>query len=318
MRKRLSKISIAVMIFTVLGTFCLGLTGCIPVKNISIDELQSREGIMLKISSSNEGPIDWYDNDRVTGSSYNIYWDGNIAKVDHHLESGDLVQKKKLDSSDYMKFYKFAESAYLNKTFEHYSENDVLDGSTYSFTYFPDGKSKSVILYAGYCYSNKRLYGIAELAFSYFRKPGNNETGALTKVMCWEDYEESTDCMMSIRVDDYHLHNSLFDNRGTLIVYDIGWDGVMAKKTLYSDSSEENGTAKLSDEDFEALYNFAKKNFEKNTFEKYYEDWSDDGYAWSFYLFPYEAQDIKLYYGPINGNKELKNIASIVVSYFDR
>ena len=130
MRKRLSKISIAKIIFTVLGAFCLGLTGCIPVKNISIDELQSREGIMLIIGSSNEGPIDWNDNDRVTGSSYNIYW-----------------------------------------------------------------------------------------------------------------------------------------------------DGVMTKKTLYSDSSEENGTAKLSDEDFEALYNFAKKNFENNTFEKYYEDWSDDGYA---------------------------------------
>ncbi len=317
MKKSLSKTLTSIFSFIVLGSLCPGLTGCIPVKKVSIEELQSREGIMLIISSTIEGPIDWYDEDRVTGTSYNIYWDGSIAKVEHRLSSGDSELKKKLDPSDYMKFYKFAESAYQNKTFEHYFENDVFDGSTYSFTYFPDGKDESAVLYGGYCYSNKELYSMIELAYSYFYELRSDHTGVKRDVMGWEDYEADTDCMMNICVDDYHLHRSIFDNQGKLIVYAIDWDGIITKKTLYKDSSEENGTAKLSDEDFEKLYYFAKGNFEKNSFERYHEDWSDDGLAWGFYLFPYEANDIMIYYGPIRGNEELTKIAGIAESYFD-
>ena len=317
MKKSLSKIFMAAVTIMVLGTVCLGLAGCIPVKNVRLDELRSREGVMLMISSTVEGPIDWYDDDRITGSTYNINWDGSIERVTHRLESGESAEKKMLDSEDYMKFYKFAESAYLNDTYKNYSETDVCDGSTYCFRYFPDGKDKGVILYAGYCYSNKKLYGMVELAISYFYQTNRNEPGATIKVMGWEDYMESTEVMLSIRFDDFYLHKSIFDKEGTLIVYSIGWDGTISKTTLYQNgTSEDNGSAKLSDDDFAVLYSFAHDNFTVNSFEKYHEDRSDDGYSWSFYLFPYASEDIKLYYGPINGNEELKYIAGIAESYF--
>ena len=316
MKKSLSGVLAAVITFMVLGPVFFCLTGCIPAKNISIDELQARDGVMLMISSSYYGPIDWEDDDRITGTTYNINWDGTIAKVAHHLESGDSEEKKRLDSSDYMRFYKFAESAYLNDSFKNYFETDVLDGSTYSFTYFPYGKDDSVVLYAGYCYSNNKLYDIVKLAISYFHTTRSNEAGATEKVMGWEDHKASTDIMLSIRVDDFALHDSIFGNKGSLIVYNIDWDGNINATTIHKDSSEDHGTVKLSDEDFAVLYSFAKDNFEKNAFANYHEDRSDDGYAWSFYLFPYDRDDINLYYGPINGNEELKKIAGIAESYF--
>lgn len=315
MKNSLSKMLTAVIAFMVLGTVCL--TGCIPVKNTSIDKLQSRDGVMLIISSSYYGPIDWEDEDRVTGTTYNINWDGTISKVAHHLESGDSEERKPLDSSDYMKFYRFAESAYLNNTFKNYSETDVVDGSTYCFTYFPEDRDDGVILYAGYCYSNNKLYDIVKLAFSYFHAPSGNDTGATVKVMGFEDYKASTDIMLGIRTDDFALNHSLFNNKGTMIVYDIDWNGNITSKTLYKDSSEDRGTAKLSDEDFAVLYSFAKENFEKNSFANYHEKMTDDGHAWSFYLFPYLRDDINLYYGPIKENDDLTKIARIAESYFD-
>ena len=134
------------------------------------DDLRSRDGVMLIISSTIEGPIDYYNEDRLTGITYTIDWDGTITKTSNYLTSGDVDDgMAELSSEDYMTVYEFAEDAYNNDTYRGYFENDVMDGSTYGFTYYPADSSEGVQIFGGYCYSNDSLNGIIKLAESYFR-----------------------------------------------------------------------------------------------------------------------------------------------------
>ena len=163
MRKLLSIILAGIMI--------LSFTGCIEKDTKdNIDDLKSREGVMLVISSTIEGPIDYYDEDRLTGVTYSIDWDGTITMTYTYLSSGDVeVGKSSLSSEDYMTVYEFAEDAYLNDTYKDYVENDVMDGSTYGFRYYPADSSEGVHIFGGYCYSNEKLWNIISTAQSYFK-----------------------------------------------------------------------------------------------------------------------------------------------------
>ena len=72
-----------------------------------------------------------------------------------------------LSAGDFKRFYDFAENAYKNDPYRGYYE-EVCDGSTYGFTYYPLGISQGVHLFGGDCYSNKELWEMIELAYSYF------------------------------------------------------------------------------------------------------------------------------------------------------
>ena len=133
------------------------------------EEIERGTGVMLVISSTIEGPIDYNHDNRPLGVTYSIDWNGIITKSTEYLSSGSVEDGSLvLSPEDFRSFYDFAEDAYRNNTYAGYVENDVSDGSTYGFTYYPAGSSSSVHLFGGYCYSNEKLWGMVELARSYF------------------------------------------------------------------------------------------------------------------------------------------------------
>jgi hypothetical protein len=133
-------------------------------------EIKRGTGVMLVIGSTIEGPIDYNDDNRILGVTYTIDWNGTITKSTEYMSSGSIVDKSvTLSPEDFRSFYEFAEDAYQNNTYAGYVENDVCDGATYGFNYYPAGSDKSVHLFGGYCYSNENLWGMVELANSYFR-----------------------------------------------------------------------------------------------------------------------------------------------------
>ena len=146
-----------------------GLTDeyCMWDRNSSV--FVKSKGPMLVISSTIEGPIDYYNDDRLLGVTYTIDWNGTITMSSKYLTSGEVIDGcVTLSDTDFRKFYNFGEKSYKKDPFKGYSEN-VDDGSTYGFTYYPAGTSEGVLLYGGYCYSNQKLWGMVELARSYFK-----------------------------------------------------------------------------------------------------------------------------------------------------
>ena len=132
------------------------------------NDIDKGEGPMLVISSTIEGPIDYYDEDRMLGVTYTIDWNGTITKRTQYMTAGDVVEGSvSLSPADFHKFYAFAENAYKKDPYKDYSEN-VVDGSTYGFRYYPAESAEEVLLYGGYCYDNEELWGMVELARSYF------------------------------------------------------------------------------------------------------------------------------------------------------
>ena len=150
----------------------LVLTGCRKrVPKADINELQSREGVMLKISSSCHHPYNWSPNgpiDRHEGDSYTIYWNGTVEKTAWYSISENIVlDGVSLSSEDYMYLYDFAEDAYLNDSFEGYRE-EICDGQTYSFMYYPADDDEPKDLYSGYCEDNEKLQGAINVVSKYF------------------------------------------------------------------------------------------------------------------------------------------------------
>ena len=134
------------------------------------DEKQPSKGTMLVISATIEGPIDYYNDDRVLGYSYTIDWNGTITRKNVYQQSGEVENGYfVLSPEDFKAFREFAQDAYETDRYKTYRETDVMDGCTYSFTYYPDGSSKGVFLFGGYCYSNDELYGAVKRAAEYFK-----------------------------------------------------------------------------------------------------------------------------------------------------
>jgi hypothetical protein len=132
------------------------------------DDIELGTGAMLVISSTIEGPIDYYDDDRLLGVVYTINWNGTITKRSQYQSTGYIAEGTvSVHADDFHKFYNFAEYAYKNDPYKDYSEN-VMDGSTYGFVYYPAESSDRAVLYGGYCYDNEELWGMVELARSYF------------------------------------------------------------------------------------------------------------------------------------------------------
>ena len=88
------------------------------------------------------------------GVTYTIDWNGTITKRTQYMTAGDVVEGSvSLSPADFHKFYAFAENAYKKDPYKDYSEN-VIDGSTYGFRYYPqllpEGAAWSAAFYALY------------------------------------------------------------------------------------------------------------------------------------------------------------------------
>lgn len=134
-----------------------------------LDEKRPSEGTMLVIHATIEGPIDYYNDDRKLGFSYTIDWNGTITMKGEYQTSGEVEEGYfVLNPEDFKAFCKFAQTAYKTDRYKTYIETGVMDGCTYSFTYYPDGSSKGTLLFGGYCYSNDELQGEINRASQYF------------------------------------------------------------------------------------------------------------------------------------------------------
>ena len=218
-----SRIISFVMVLVITGSLCFGLTGCKKsVPRADIKELQSRDGLMLVISGSIEGPIDYYDEDRLTGSKYYVFWNGKIQRTGVYLSSGeDEAGSAVLSASDYLLLYNFCEDAYINDTYKGYQENDIMDGTTYSFMYYPADRDSGVCLYGGYCVNNKTLSNVVSTVSSYFKY---SVRATPTPVPSVSDLQARSGYMLRVSTSDSGDIRPGADGY-CMVSYYIEWDG---------------------------------------------------------------------------------------------
>ena len=292
------RLVITVCFISLLG---LAIAGCRkPVPKADIDELKAREGIMLKIGSSVQIAVDYTDESSFLGSTCEIYWDGTIIRTLNYVNSQTVVKgTTDLTPEDYMSVYNFAE--------------DVMDGETYSFIYFPPDRSEGVWLYAGYCYGNKKLTDILDLTDSYFKNTESEPTP--TPVPDIEELKSRSGTMLTVSKDNSGLY-SIYDDHYCSTIYIIRWNGEISSRTTYGkDNKGEWEYKKLSDEDYMIMFDFAREAYENGTFESYSE--ANGEYRWRFECDLSEGGEYQIYYGFIEDNNGLSVISGIVSSYFE-
>ena len=132
-----------------------------------ISEIQSREGLMLKVSQSNCDEIS-RDEDVWVSTSYEIMWDGTITRKVNYMLSGCIEDESvTLNEEDYLTVYVFAESTYINESYSDHSEQGS-DGASWNYVYYPTDSDEAVCLYSGYAYSDEDLRQIQDIVSSYF------------------------------------------------------------------------------------------------------------------------------------------------------
>lgn len=132
-----------------------------------ISEIQSREGLMLKVSQSNCDEMS-RDEDVWVSTSYEIMWDGTITRKVNYMLSGCIEDESvTLNEEDYLTVYVFAESTYINESYSDHLEQGS-DGSSWNYVYCPADSDEAVCLYSGYAYSDEELRQIQDIVSSYF------------------------------------------------------------------------------------------------------------------------------------------------------
>ena len=321
MKRILGAVFAVIVVFSLTCLLCLGLTGCKKdsgddlIQKVSEDELKlihSREGVMFVLSSEVVGPIDWYDDDRFTGATFSVDWDGTITKTVHHMTSGsEEIGSRVLSDYDFMKIYSLSERAYHNQTFKDYSEDNVCDGELYAFIYYPEN-GKSEYLYSGYCYSNKALWSIVEIADSYFEETVTAQHASEPDI---EELQSRSGYMMTISSNNSGQY-SIYSDDYVISVYLIKWNGEITVTTTGKNYGETTEVAVLSDEDYMTLYSFANDAKTYNTFAYYHED-GKNGLVWSFSYLPQDEEEFKIYSGFISESEELNKMADLISSCFE-
>lgn len=168
MKKTLSILLASTLMLTMLtGCNIPGRAKVSAVERYEVSELQSRDGVMLRVSTGNNDEMSSSD-DEWSRTSYEIMWDGTIMRDVNYMLSGSISDDPvALSEEDYRTLYEFAEGAYLNDTYAEYSEQ-ASDGAVWTYTYYPTDKEDSVCLYRGYAYDNEELSQIQNIVKSYF------------------------------------------------------------------------------------------------------------------------------------------------------
>lgn len=278
---------------------CTGIAGCgmdpharrTIDPGADIDELKSRGGVMFEIGSEIVGPINWDDEDPLTGVSFSINWNGTINRTSYYLNSGAVENGSAVMSDvEYLEVYNLAEDAYANNTYADYSEDDVMDGEMYSFVYYPVDREEGVHIYFGYCYSDEGLSNVVRIARSYFNNAAVPDIAQL----------RSRSGEMLTVYDEQNSTN-----------YMLRWNGELCKSC---DGNREY--VSLSDDDYMTVYTFAQSAYDHDTFVLYSED-GDDDCRWRFEYYPSNDDVYEIYYGAIRQNRELTEITAILGSYFE-
>ena len=309
-----SRIISFVMVLVITGTLCFGLTGCKKsVPRADIKELQSRDGLMLVISGSIEGPIDYYDEDRLTGSKYYVFWNGKIQRTGVYLSSGeDEAGSAVLSASDYLLLYNFCEDAYINDTYKGYQENDIMDGTTYSFMYYPADRDSGVCLYGGYCVNNKTLSNVVSTVSSYFKY---SVRATPTPVPSVSDLQARSGYMLRVSTSDSGDIRPGADGY-CMVSYYIEWDGEISRSITLGNETGEYEYATLSEADYIKLYEFAIDAYENKTYA--YLTTDKDGTVWCNVTYsPPEDDDFTVFSGYLNADNEFCPITELLDSYFE-
>lgn len=280
----------------------VSLAGCMKkVQKIPISDLKSRDGLMLVIGTELGGSSD--SEDRVVSIEHEIFWDGKITQTKHHSNSDDESWELDLSDDDYMKFYEFAESAYLNDTYRWVKKHH--NSTTYTLDYYPAGGQGRVCLISGYSYGNEELSSAIELAESYFAD--------------FEPEPEYTIQELKLR-DGVMAKFSVFDagaEEDHKTVYVLQWRGSLDKYIYDKDQVVAYELNKASADDYMAIYNWCKEAYMEDIFADYSKDECDDGILWRILYNDPDKEPFEIYYGCICENEELSAMADLITSYFE-
>lgn len=310
MDKKIRGIIATVLTIAMAGSVCLGIAGCgkkdqetVSVATAADDDTMRKEqGVMLVVVSEIRGPVNKKVDDPVTVFAYSIDWNGTVIMTAHHTDSDDEeMGRAVLSSDDYKTVSEFAEDAYNNNTYKGYSENDVSDGETFSFIYYPSGVDSATHLYDGYCYSNESLWNIVTIVRSYFQEPVEATPTPNPELV---ELKSHSGVMVTIYDEENDIN------------YIVRWSGEISSDA-YEKSKDDRWEYKgLSDEDYMTLYRFAQSAYENASYEDY--SGSDAGNGrWQFkYYPPNDRNEYKIYSGVIGDDSGLNEIAEMVSSYF--
>lgn len=280
----------------------VSLAGCMKkVQKIPISDLKSRDGLMLVIGTEIDSSSDSEGEDRVVSIEHEIFWDGKITQTKHHSNSDDESWELDLSDDDYMKFYEFAESAYLNDSFRWVKQYNR--GHIYTFDYYPaDGKG-SVCLFSGSFSGNEELSNTIDLAESYFA-----------------DFEPETFEQLKYRTGimaNFYILNA-WDKEAPKTLYQLAWSGSLSKY-IFDDENPMISAEhkKASEDDYMAIYNWCKEAYMEDTFADYSKDECDDGILWRILYNDPDKEPFEIYYGCICENEELSAMADLITSYFE-
>ena len=154
MRKLLSVLLILAMV--------LSLCSC--KKKKTLEEIKQMDGVMLTISEADHMP--WSEGDEITGRAYYIYYDGTLERRINYKYAEKTTYTSKLSDEELYEAYEFCYKYGDGKAFENYSEG-VVDGTTVAFLYRNE-EGITYKLYDGYCYHNKILSKIRDMARDKF------------------------------------------------------------------------------------------------------------------------------------------------------
>lgn len=309
-----SRIISLVMVLVITGSLCFVLAGCRkPVPRPAIEDLQSREGLMLVINGTIEGPINYDDDDRVSGFKYSVYWNGTIERTRIRLKSGESdAGSAVLSSSDYMSLYLFCEDAYINDTYDGYQENDIMDGTTYGFTYYPADRDSGVHFYGGYCVHNGALSGAVSTVSSYFNY---SVRATPTPVPSVSDLQVRSGSMLYISTSNSGDIRPGADGY-CLVSYSIYWNGEVCRSITLGKEKGEYEYVTLSEEDYRKLYEFAQDAYENNTYA--YLTTDKDGTVWcNFSYLPPEDEEFTIFSGYLPADNVFCPIIDLLDSYFE-
>lgn len=204
----------------------------ITKKDIDVDELKEKEGLMFSANQFCWGLVDGSE-DYWDSITFNVFFDGTIRIHDEYNLSGIFTMETTISDDDYEDLYLFAANAAKTNEFADINV-DACDGDGWSFIFVEDGEQK--YLYSGYTYGVKELENIQEMLYAYV-EDGEfyNEDGyTLEEVRALNDRKsEYSDLIYNTSYKTLDRH--LFGNVTSIV------DGLAEAKpgenVIYSDTS---------------------------------------------------------------------------------
>ena len=130
----------------------------------SMADYEDSQAILLSGTRSIACAYDLYA-EQCTATSFNVYYNGEIERIDHYTLSGQHTHERiKLSDEDYEKVWKFVNA--LNDGEFKDVNIDACDGDVWSFASY-DENDELDGSFSGYIYGNGQLESIEDMLFSY-------------------------------------------------------------------------------------------------------------------------------------------------------